>query len=190
MKSAKASIDVPTTVPEFISQRRRWLNGSLFASVHATVFWWRIWTSGQNPFRMLVLQIEFIYNAIQLFFTWTSLANFYLAFFFLVSSATSDEKNDAFNFLAKGAGPDVFEVFLKLYLGLIFIILVCSLGNWPQGSKWTYPICIVLFGLCKVTVYLAVPHTLTGWKDFGQYVDLYQIYQGRISTHAMQPHPD
>lgn len=28
-------------------------------------------------------QIEFIYNAIQLLFTWTSLANFYLAFFFV-----------------------------------------------------------------------------------------------------------
>jgi len=38
VKSAKASTDVPTSVAEFISQRRRWLNGSLFASVHATVF--------------------------------------------------------------------------------------------------------------------------------------------------------
>ncbi|KAI0800657.1 chitin synthase 2 [Fomes fomentarius] len=174
VKSAKAATDVPTTVPEFISQRRRWLNGSLFASVHATVFWFRIWTSGQGFFRKILLQIEFIYNAIQLFFTWTSLANFYLAFFFLVSSATADAKNDAFNFLAKGAGPEVFEAFLKLYLGLLFIILVCSLGNRPQGSKWTYSICIVLFGLCNVitlwcagyTVYLAVPHTLEGWKDF------------------------
>ncbi|KAI0828898.1 chitin synthase 2 [Trametes gibbosa] len=174
VKSAKAATDVPTTVAEFISQRRRWLNGSLFASVHATVFWWRIWTSGQNPFRKLILTIEFIYNAVQLIFTWTSLANFYLAFFFLVSSATADVNKDAFNFLARGAGPEVFEVFLKLYLGLIFIILVCSLGNRPQGSKWTYIVCIVLFGLCNVitlwcagyTVYLAVPHSIDGWKDF------------------------
>ena len=83
VKSAKASTDVPTTVPEFISQRRRWLNGSLFASIHATVFWFRIWTSGQGFFRKLALQFEFIYNAIQLIFTWTSLANFYLAFFFV-----------------------------------------------------------------------------------------------------------
>ena len=169
---------MPTTVPEFISQRRRWLNGSLFASVHATVFWFRIWTSGQGFFRKIILQLEFIYNAIQLLFTWTSLANFYLAFFFLVSSATSDTETDAFKFLAKGAGADVFEVFLKLYLGLLFIILVCSLGNRPQGSKWTYTVCIVLFGLCNVitlwcagyTVYLAVPHTVAGWKDFPQYV--------------------
>ncbi|KAI0931379.1 hypothetical protein AcW2_000283 [Taiwanofungus camphoratus] len=131
VKSAKASTDVPTTVPEFISQRRRWLNGSLFASVHATMFWWKIWTSGQNFFRKILLQLEFIYNAVQLIFTWTSLANFYLAFFFLVSSATSST-NDAFNFLSKGAGQDVFEVFLKLYIALLFVVIVCSLGNRPQ----------------------------------------------------------
>ncbi|KAH9932014.1 chitin synthase [Epithele typhae] len=173
VKSAKAATDVPTTVPEFISQRRRWLNGSLFASVHATVFWFRIWTSGQGFFRKIILQIEFVYNAVQLLFTWTSLANFYLAFFFLVSSATSGG-TDAFNFLADGIGNDIFEVFLKLYLGLLFIVLVCSLGNRPQGSKWTYSICILLFGFCNIitlwcaayTVYLAVPHSLDGWKDF------------------------
>ena len=61
----------------------------MFASVHATFFWWRIWTSGQNFFRKIFLQLEFIYNAVQLVFAWTQLANFYLAFFFLVSSATS-----------------------------------------------------------------------------------------------------
>ncbi|KAF8512708.1 chitin synthase 2 [Gautieria morchelliformis] len=178
VKSAKASTDVPTSVPELISQRRRWLNGSLFAAVHATVFWFRIWTSGQNFFRKILLQIEFIYNAIQLIFTWTSLANFYLAFFFVVQAATS-EKNDAFNFLSKGAGNQVFEVILKLYLALLFMMIVCSLGNRPQGSKWTYTFAIVLFGLVNCitlwcaawTVYLAVPHTLAGWKDFGHLVE-------------------
>jgi len=173
VKSAKASTDVPTSVPEFISQRRRWLNGSLFASIHATVFFFRIWTSGQNFFRKIVLQIEFIYNAVQLIFTWTSLANFYLAFFFLVSSATADSKTDAFNFLSAGAGKSVFEIFLNLYIGLLFVVLVCSLGNRPQGSKWTYMAAIILFGLRNVittwcagyTVYLAVPHNVEGWKN-------------------------
>jgi chitin synthase len=174
VKSAKASTDVPASVPEFISQRRRWLNGSLFASIHATVFFWRIWPSGQNFFRKIVLQFEFIYNAVQLLFTWTSLANFYLAFYFLVSSATSDTTTDAFNFLAKGAGKAVFEVFLNLYIGILFVVLVCSLGNRPQGSKWTYTMAMVLFGLCNIitmwcagyTVYLAVPHTVEEWKNF------------------------
>jgi chitin synthase len=120
-----------------------------------------------------LFQLEFLYNAVQLLFTWTSLANFYLAFFFLVSSATAP-KNDVFNFLAQGAGAIVFEIFLKLYIALLFLVLVCSLGNRPQGSKWIYVLCIVLFGVCNVvtlycagfTVWLAVPHDLNGWKNF------------------------
>lgn len=184
VKSAKAATDVPTTVPEFISQRRRWLNGSLFASFHSTIFFYRIWTSGQNPIRMLVLQIEFIYNAVQLLFTWTSLANFYLAFFFLVSSATTTT-DGAFNFLSQGAGQDIFQVFLKLYIALLFVVTVCSLGNRPQGSKWIYSLCMVLFGICNIitlwcagwTVYLAVPHTVAGWKDFPQLVATNQAFR-------------
>jgi len=181
VKPSKAETDVPESAPELIGQRRRWLNGSLFAAFHSTVFFYRIWTSGQGFFRKIVLQLEFIYNAVQLLFTWTSLANFYLAFYFLVDSATTDPKTDAFNFLAKGAGPDVFEVVLKLYIALIFVVLVCSLGNRPQGSKWTYSLCILLFGICQIitlwcaafTVYLAVPHTIdgeNGWKNVGHLI--------------------
>ncbi|KAF8204375.1 glycosyltransferase family 2 protein [Mycena galopus ATCC 62051] len=181
VKSAKASTDVPTSVAEFISQRRRWLNGSLFASIHATVFWYRIWSSGQNFFRKIVLQIEFIYNAIQLAFTWTALANFYLAFFFLVGSATAATGDDnAFNFLSANASTDVFEFFLKLYIALLFIVTVCSLGNRPQGSKSIYIAAIVLFGFCNIitlwcaayTVYLSIS-TLTSdeVKHFGTLIE-------------------
>ncbi|KAJ3557459.1 hypothetical protein NP233_g11737 [Leucocoprinus birnbaumii] len=197
VKSAKASTDVPTTVPEFISQRRRWLNGSLFASIHATVFWFRIWTSGQNIFRMLLLQFEFIYNAVQLLFTWTSLANYYLAFFFLVSSATADVTTDAFKFLRLGAGKYVFEIFQNLYICIIFIVLVCSLGNRPQGSKWAYTIAIVLFGLCNIiatwcagySVYLAVPHSVDEWKGFPDLIQhnhtFQQIFVAVLATYGL-----
>jgi hypothetical protein len=108
----------------------------------------------------------------------------------LVTSATANVNTDAFNFLSKGAGKIVFEVFLKvklhffigatllilafqLYIGLLFVVLVCSLGNRPQGSKWMYTMCIVLFGICNYltlwcagyTVYLTVPHTVKGWSQ-------------------------
>jgi len=185
VKSAKASTDVPTTVPEFISQRRRWLNGSLFASIHSTIFFYRIWTSGQNPIRMLVLQIEFIYNAVQLIFTWTSLANFYLAFFFLVSSATAPGQGNAFNFLSSGVSQLIFEIFLKLYIALLFVTTVCSLGNRPQGSKWIYALAMILFGICNAmtlwcagyTVYLAVPHSVAGWKNVPNLVATNQAFR-------------
>lgn len=52
--------------------------------------------------------------------------------FQLVSSATQESADGAFNFLGQGAGKTVFEIFLNLYIGLLFLVLVCSLGNRPQ----------------------------------------------------------
>ena len=52
----------------------------------------------------------------------------------MVSSATT-ASSDAFNFLSAGAGKFVFEIFLNLYIGLLFVVLVCSLGNRPQVSN-------------------------------------------------------
>lgn len=66
----------------------------------------------------------------------------------------------------------------QLYIALLFVIIVCSLGNRPQGSKWTYSIAMILFGFCNIitlycagfTIYLAVPHTVAGWKNFPECV--------------------
>lgn len=99
----------------------------------------------------------------------------------MVSSATAQPKTDAFNFLHQnGAGQAIFDVVLKLYIALLFLIVICSLGNRPQGSRWTYIVAIILFGFCNIitlwcagyTVYLAVPHTLAGWENFPQSVAL------------------
>ncbi|KAG9092245.1 Chitin synthase, class 2 [Ceratobasidium sp. UAMH 11750] len=179
VKSAKASTDVPTTLAEFISQRRRWLSSSFFAALHATTFQFRIWTSGQSFLRKIVLQFEFWYNAVQMLFAWTSLANFYLAFYFLVSSATSNVEQDAFKFLSRGVGTKVFGVMLKHYIAILFVVLICSLGNRPQGSKFTYGTAVVLFGFCNIitlwcagfTVYLAVPHSLAEWANFDKLLE-------------------
>ncbi|KAF8876664.1 chitin synthase-domain-containing protein [Infundibulicybe gibba] len=166
VRGAKASTDVPTTVPEFIYQRRRWLNGSLFASAYAITSWKRIWTSGHTTQRKICLSIEFLYMGIQLVFAWTSLANFYLAFYFLVSSAVENPETDAFNFIRAGSGPAIFDFFLKIYVALLFAVTFCSLGNRPGNYKSTYLSAIVLFGICQIitswcvwyTVYLAIAH--------------------------------
>ncbi|BEJ10899.1 hypothetical protein CspHIS471_0103210 [Cutaneotrichosporon sp. HIS471] len=171
VKSAKAGTDVPSGVPEFISQRRRWLNGSIFASFYALYSFWRVWTSGHNIIRKFALMILTFYNFVNLLFNWLSISSYYLAFYFLLQSSVSSP-TDPFG----GAGDEIFQVFNKVYIAILFIVLICSLGNRPQGSRFMYTACIILFAVCQgillycagFTVYQTVPHTAEGWTNLSE----------------------
>ncbi|GBB96459.1 hypothetical protein RclHR1_02760012 [Rhizophagus clarus] len=156
VKSAKAETDVPDNVPEFISQRRRWLNGSFFAAFYSIAHFTRIFSSGQPFYRQLLLAIEFIYNAIQLLFNWFALGNFYLAFFFLTSATTANKATDPF----KGYGNNLFDVARSLYIMVIVTIFISSMGNRPQGSKWMYTGCIILFAIIMATMLYCAGYTV------------------------------
>ncbi|KAJ3208468.1 Chitin synthase, class 2, partial [Dinochytrium kinnereticum] len=152
VKAAKAETDVPSSVPEFISQRRRWLNGSFFAGIHS------------------------------LSHCWFGVANFYLIFFFLGKDtiASTNDRNSSIievngqrlqrvsdplsnqtylvspTFDPLGPKPDiVFYVLSQLYIMSICLVFICSLGNRPQGSKITYTLAMILFALIMaVMLYL------------------------------------
>ena len=70
VSSAQGETDVPDTVPEFISQRRRWLNGSFFAGIYAMVHWRKVWKSDHSIFRKIAFMIEDIYQLYNLIFSW------------------------------------------------------------------------------------------------------------------------
>ncbi|KAN0060386.1 Chitin synthase, class 2 [Thecaphora frezii] len=172
VKSAKAYTDVPDRVPELISQRRRWLNGSLFASYYAVWHWYRIFSSGQGFLRKLFLFIQVIYNFFQLVFSWFAIANFFLAFHFLLDSSNSIEGKDGFG----GQGKAVSEISQNIFIAMILVVLICSLGNRPQGSNLAYTSAIVVFGIIMglalycagYTTYLALDAggltTTAGWN--------------------------
>ena len=70
VKSAIAETDVPEALPEFISQRRRWLNGSFFAATYAIAHLGQILRSGHSVWRKILLVLETIYNVINLIASW------------------------------------------------------------------------------------------------------------------------
>lgn len=70
VKSAIAETDVPEALPEFISQRRRWLNGSFFAATYAIAHLGQILRSGHSVGRKVMLVLETIYNVINLIASW------------------------------------------------------------------------------------------------------------------------
>ncbi|KAF9909730.1 Chitin synthase, class 2 [Lobosporangium transversale] len=160
VKSAKAATDVPDNIGEFISQRRRWLNGSFFAAFYSLAHFTRIITSGQGFFRKIFLLIEFLYNAVNLIFNWFSLANFYLTFYFLIKAAANNSNKDFSPF--GNWGNITFEVMREMYIASIIIVFICSLGNRPQGSRIIFLTVIGLFAIIMgFMLYLAAATVYT-----------------------------
>ncbi|WWC88212.1 uncharacterized protein L201_003117 [Kwoniella dendrophila CBS 6074] len=151
VKSARAVTDVPDTVPELVSQRRRWLNGSFFAAIHSIVHFGYLYRSSHTFTRKFFLHIELIYQTLSMIFAWFALGNFYIAFFVLTSSL---------NDLGK-AWKYVNTPLHYLYIALLLWCFLLALGNRPAGSKIGYTSSMVGFALITVymlfaAIYLAV----------------------------------
>ncbi|KAI9249437.1 chitin synthase-domain-containing protein [Phascolomyces articulosus] len=154
-KSAFAVTDVPETLPEFISQRRRWLNGSFFASVYSLWNFSSMWRSDHSFTRLLLLTIETIYNSISLIFNWISLGNFYIAFYCITSSLTNEHGPLGDN---QELGELLSEILRYGYLFVIVVVFICSMGNRPQVSKWLFTACLVAFSI--IMIYMLA---MSGW---------------------------
>jgi chitin synthase len=76
VQQATGTTDVPEAVDKFISQRRRWLNGSFFAAVYSICHTLNIWQSGHSLIRKLMLTILVIYQIISMIFAWYALVSF------------------------------------------------------------------------------------------------------------------
>lgn len=160
VKSAQAVTDVPDQVPELISQRRRWLNGSFFAGIHSIVKFGYIYRSSHSFGRKFALHIELIYQIITLLFAWFGMANFFIAFTIL-TNAMSD-KVHALKI------PNIILTYI--YIAFIIFCFLLSMGNRPAGSKWQFIISMTVFALLTLymtaaAIYLAVASIITAEND-------------------------
>ncbi|KAI0708527.1 chitin synthase-domain-containing protein [Earliella scabrosa] len=149
VKNAKADTDAVMTMSEFIRQRRRWLNGTLFATMFFMGNAPRIWGSKHSIPRRVAI------SSFQLILTFTSLANFYLSLAFILVTATVDADQDAFNFLWHGAGMTIRDIYLKSYLAVMLLMLIYSLGNKPRHAEYVYLIFMSLLAIhmyCMINV--------------------------------------
>ncbi|RHZ84080.1 hypothetical protein Glove_85g79 [Diversispora epigaea] len=159
VKSAYAETDVPDQVPELISQRRRWLNGSAFASVYAVWNTPRIWGSAHTQIRKILLAIEMVYQGYNLFFSWIALGNFYLTFYILGNSLTDPLIVDGL--WSETVGGIIFLILRYIYIALLITVFVLSLGNRPQGYKWAFMFAIVFFSFLMAYMLFAA-----GWLTY------------------------
>ncbi|KAI8621910.1 chitin synthase-domain-containing protein [Chytriomyces sp. MP71] len=166
VKSAKAETDVPSEFHDLIKQRRRWLNGSFFASVHAVVNFRRIFSSGHTTGRKWLLMVETIYNFVNLCFAWFNVGNFYLSFYLAVATgANLDSRDDPFY----PYGGAVAGVLRAIYIGSIMAMVVASMGNRPEASKNMYIVFAVIFAIIMGFMLFMAGWTIA--KDIQMYVN-------------------
>ncbi|QPG76130.1 hypothetical protein FOA43_003516 [Brettanomyces nanus] len=139
VKSAKGETDVPETLSEFISQRRRWLNGAFFAALYSQLHFYNIWYTDHSFLRKLFFHIEIIYMALTLFVNFFSVANFYISFYYLAGALIT---------IAGTGGEVCFQVMNYLCICTLLAVLVISMGNRPQGAPKLFITAVIILTIC------------------------------------------
>ncbi|ORX58779.1 chitin synthase 2 [Hesseltinella vesiculosa] len=171
VSSATGETDVPDNVPEFVSQRRRWLNGSFFAGIYSMVHWRKVWSSDHNIIRKFLFMFEALYSLINLFFSWFGLGNYYLVFY-IMSTAIYDPNLSPAPF-SQTVGELIHLILNYIYIFLLVVQFVLALGNRPQGFKFAYTLIMCLLALimgyllfCTGWItYVSIHTVIEDWKD-------------------------
>lgn len=129
VSNAYGETDVPNGVPEFISQRRRWLNGSFFAGIYALFHWGKIITTKHSLLRKMLLIIQVVYLFLSWLFSWFALANFFLSFYIL-TRALSTMTNPPYD---RETAHNVHVGLTYVYVVLLIVLFLFAMGNRPQG---------------------------------------------------------
>ena len=131
VKSATGETDVPDQMPEFILQRRRWLNGSFFAAIYSITHFYELFRSDHSFLRKIMFMVLNLYQTISMIFAWFQIGNFFLVFHILTKSLSGKD-------LLGNVGNILGVVFEWLYLFTLLTCFVLALGNRPQGSNKLY----------------------------------------------------
>ncbi|KAL4807546.1 chitin synthase-domain-containing protein [Aspergillus unguis] len=173
VKAAKAETDVPEGVAEFISQRRRWLNGSFAASLYAMMHFGRIYRSGHGLVRLLFLHVQMGYNLCQLVMTWFSLASYWLTSSVIMDLVgTPSTHNKEVGWPWGNTASPIVNTFVKYgYLWVLMLQFMLALGNRPKAAVIPYRLSFVYFSLVQLYVlilsfYLVVNVFTGGMLDF------------------------
>lgn len=150
VKAAKAETDNPEDLADFISQRRRWLNGAFAATIYSIQKFILVWNSGHSWPRIALLHVQFVYNIINFLLSWFSLAGFLLTLF-IVNDVSGDPPPDTqasgFPF---GKATPVFNAILQIvYICTIMLQFILALGTRPRAARWSYFMSFAIFGIVQ-----------------------------------------
>jgi cellulose synthase/poly-beta-1,6-N-acetylglucosamine synthase-like glycosyltransferase len=155
-KNAKAETDVPPDLWTLIRQRRRWLNGSLFATLYALLHFGRFCRNSRHHFvQKLSVLLLFIYYTLSIIANWFAVANFFILFDCVViesralllqsSTSSSDLSRERHDSSEPAVLSGVHTTLVLIYLFTAAGQFAVALGNKPhQASIFYYSLTLFL----------------------------------------------
>lgn len=151
---AIAYTDVPEDIVDFITQRRRWLNGALASTVYQIIHFGRLYSSGHNIFRKLLFTLQLLYNTISLVMTWFNLATF-LIILFLVNDLAGNPPDVAggpelrpFPF---GKSTPIINVLVQMVYSMTVVMqFILAMGSKLRSQITSYIVSFAIFGVVQV----------------------------------------
>jgi len=143
---AQCLTDPPTSLTQLIKQRRRWFNGSLFASIHVLKHMCKVWHRKKCSFiRNLFFMLLYLYMIIQMMLSFVIVGSFYAVFNIFLRSYL--EYSQCFSFKA----PANFVI--NLYI--LFLILTMMLSStieiqWAENGFRATSIFMGIFTIIMV----------------------------------------
>ena len=125
-KGAVAHTDVPESLSGLIKQRRRWLNGAFFATLHGMRNFGRVLRNAEHPlWRKCLISAQLCYTVATLVMSWFLLSNLYLTLVYICDEGVG----------AKHIGGDMVCAAVESgYVGATVVQLLLALGNKPGDA--------------------------------------------------------
>ena len=130
--------DPPDSIIGLIKQRRRWTNGSLFASWYVIDHLNMINRSGHTCMRKTCLSILYVYMLINFIFSLMLVGSLYASFSIFIRAFFDAEGCDPLS------GARAFEIG---YLALLFVFILMAITKPISQSGGIYSLFVVIFGI-------------------------------------------
>lgn len=149
-----AFTDVPDSVGNLVKQRRRWLNGSFFATIYAIYHWARLLPGGGTShalWQQALFLFQLLYHCINVFLAWFTLGNCYFSLRLIVDSSKPISEGVSGAVIAQG-----FATLTVVWQLLHVYLIVWSLGNKAEDSLGLWSLAAVFFGLCGLGAFVLI----------------------------------
>ena len=155
IKNSVAETFVPSTLAELLVQRRRWINGSWFALIHAMKNFNHFFHGDHSWLRKLGFVFMVFYQLLNIFYSWVMVGSFFVVFAITVKKTVP--------YGVEGSWK-LGNVIVNLYVGMLMCVLIFSLTTAPSRIQRFFQVVSILFGLYMVVaLFFIVMFALEGY---------------------------